>query len=139
MMAWIVEKFHAWTRCHRDDVHGTCLDTKFTLDGLLGNLMIYWSSGSFASSLRLYRESLRDPTILRGSFCTVDTPTVVADFPEEQLLRVPLAWVLDRFPHLLWRSEMPAGGHFAALEEPARLLEDIQRFVAAVAFLPHPE
>jgi pimeloyl-ACP methyl ester carboxylesterase len=47
---------------------------------------------------------------------------------------VPRAWLEPRLDIVSW-SEMPRGGHFAALEQPALLLEDIRQFFSNPAVL----
>ncbi|MCK6565255.1 MAG: epoxide hydrolase [Dehalococcoidia bacterium] len=120
LAAWIIEKFRAWSDCGGD------VERAFTRDQLLTNLMFYWLPNSAASAARIYYESMRDP----GAFFfeKVETPTGVAVFPEEPW-RVPRRWAEARFNVVRW-TEMPRGGHFAAMEEPALLVDDIRAFFA---------
>ncbi len=53
-LAWIVEKFWAWTDC---DGHPP--ENALTRDELLDNVMLYWVNNAAASSARLYWESFR--------------------------------------------------------------------------------
>lgn len=58
LAAYILEKFSTWTNpAYRDREDGG-LTEKFTLDELLTNIMIYWTSGNIASSQRFYKENL---------------------------------------------------------------------------------
>ena len=50
----------------------------------------------------------------------------VAMFPKE-LARAPRSWVESRVNLVHW-TEMPRGGHFAALEQPELLLADVRTF-----------
>jgi len=122
LAAWIVEKFRTWSDCGGD------VETRFSRDELLTNITIYWVSESITSSARLYCESMR-----AGSFGRiadrVEAPTGIALFPGE-LIHPPRAWV-ERIFHVTRWTEMPSGGHFAALEEPARLVEDVRAFFRA--------
>ncbi len=70
-MAWIVEKFWDWTDCdgHPENV--------LSRDELLDNVMLYWATGTGASSARLYWESFKS----FGSTGRVELPTGVAAFP----------------------------------------------------------
>jgi epoxide hydrolase len=119
LAAWIVEKFRTWSDCDGD------VERRFTKDELLTNIMIYWVTGSITSSTRLYCESRR-----AGRFPLTDqrveVPTGCAIFPGE-LFRPPRAWAEAAYNVTRW-TEMPAGGHFAALEEPDLLVEDIRAF-----------
>lgn len=123
LAAWIVEKFRAWSDC------GGVVESAFTRDQLLTNLMLYWLPNSAASAARIYYESMRDP----GAFFypRVETPTGIAVFPKEPW-RAPRRWAEERFNVVHW-TEMPRGGHFAAMEQPALLAGDIRAFFAPLA------
>jgi pimeloyl-ACP methyl ester carboxylesterase len=119
-LAWIVEKFWAWTDCdgHPENV--------VSRDELLDNVMLYWVTGSGASSARLYWESF-------NSFVTdgrVELPTGVAAFPKE-ILRTPRRWCEAAYNVTHW-STMPRGGHFAAFEQPELFIDDVRAFFATV-------
>lgn len=119
LAAWIVEKFHSWSDC---DGH---IETRFTKDELLTNIMIYWVTNTINSSFYLYHRLRHRPWRLApGEKITV--PTAVASFPGE-ILRPPRQWAERIFNINRWTA-MPSGGHFAALEEPDRLVEDIRAF-----------
>src|SRR5262249_59778039 len=77
-LAWIVEKFWAWSDCHGHP------ENAFSRDELLDNVMVYWVTGTAASSARLYWESFR----VWGQRTRVELPTGVAAFPGE-LLKAP--------------------------------------------------
>jgi microsomal epoxide hydrolase len=123
LAAWIVEKFRTWSDCDGD------VERSFTRDELLTNIMIYWVTGSITSSMRLYCESRR-----AGRFGPlgerVDVPTGCAIFPRE-IYRAPRRWAEATYNVARW-TEMPRGGHFAALEEPDLLVEDIRTFFRSV-------
>jgi pimeloyl-ACP methyl ester carboxylesterase len=124
LAAWVLEKFRTWSDCGGD------VFSVFSKDTLLTNLMFYWATNSVASAARIYYESAQlDPALFRAPRITV--PTGVAAFPKEPYL-VPRAWLEPRFNIVLWR-DMPKGGHFPALEQPALLLEDIRRFFQSIA------
>jgi pimeloyl-ACP methyl ester carboxylesterase len=119
LAAWIVEKFRTWSDCDGD------VERRFSRDELLTNIMIYWVTQTATSSARLYLEGAR-----AGSFGVlgrrVEAPTGCALFPKE-LLVPPRAWAERAFNVARW-TKMPRGGHFAALEEPELLVEDIRAF-----------
>ena len=119
LAAWIVEKFRTWSDCGGD------VESRFTRDELLTNIMIYWVTGSITSSMRLYCETMR-----AGRFGPADgrveVPTGAAIFPKE-IIRPPRRWAEAAFDIRRW-TEMPSGGHFAALEEPELLVEDLRAF-----------
>ena len=117
LAAWLVEKFRAWSDCGGD------VESVFTRDELLTNVMIYWVSGSITSSMRLYYEFKRHDRGL-GPGEKVTVPTSFADFPGE-ILRPPRSWVERAYRLERWAT-MPRGGHFAALEAPELLVADLR-------------
>lgn len=117
LASWFVEKFRTWSDCGGD------IERRFTKDELLTNIMIYWVTGSIGSAVRLYYENRRNPWALRpGEMITV--PTGFARFAVE-ISRPPREWVA-RACNLVQFTDMPRGGHFAALEEPGLLVEDLR-------------
>lgn len=116
LAAWILEKFEAWSdggiAAHDADL-------------LLANLMFYWAPASVASAARIYHESANEPDGLAG-WPPIGVPTAVAAFPAEPF-GAPRRWVERHFALARW-TEMPRGGHFAALEEPELLLADVRSF-----------
>jgi microsomal epoxide hydrolase len=118
LAAWIVEKFRTWSDCEGD------VERRFTKDELLTNITIYWVTETINSSMRLYRESMRSGRF--GLADPVRVPTGCAIFPKE-ILRPPRRWAEHHFNVKRW-TEMPAGGHFAPLEEPELLLNDVRAF-----------
>ncbi|MGE3540276.1 MAG: epoxide hydrolase family protein [Candidatus Tectimicrobiota bacterium] len=123
LAGWIVEKYRTWSDCHGD------VESRFSKDELLTTITIYWATQTINSSTRLYYETLRQPwTMQQGERVTV--PTGVAVFPAE-ISRPPREWGERSFNIQRW-TEMPRGGHFAALEEPDLLVEDIRAFFRAL-------
>ena len=119
LAAWIVEKFYAWTDCHGD------IETRVSKDALLTNIMLYWVTQTINSSFWLYYQMRHRPWRL-GPGERITVPTAVAAFPRE-IIRPPREWAA-RVCNLQRWTAMPAGGHFAALEEPQALVEDIRAF-----------
>ena len=118
--AWIVEKFRAWCDCNGDP------ESVFTRDELLTNIMIYWVTQTATSSARLYYEA---GNALAG-LGRVEVPTGAAIFPYE-LFIAPRAWAESSYNLTHW-TEMPRGGHFAAMEQPELLVEDLRTFFRTV-------
>ncbi|TWF54440.1 epoxide hydrolase family protein [Neorhizobium alkalisoli] len=119
LAAWIAEKFRAWSDCNGD------LESIISLDTLLTDISIYWFSGNLDSALRLYKENRLDPLVF--DFGERLAPSFgIAHFPKE-LPIPPQSWV-ERVADVTRWSEMPAGGHFAALEQPQLLAEEIRAF-----------
>ena len=117
LAAWIVEKFRTWSDS------GGNVEKRFTKDELLTNITIYWVTETGPSSIRLYYENRQDPG-LQGR---VEVPFACARFPGELFANAPRRWIEAGY-NLQQYTEMPRGGHFAALEEPALLVADIRTF-----------
>lgn len=108
-LAWLVEKFDDWS----DPAH------RPSNDRILTNVMLYWLTRTAASSARLYRESGRQPLP-----CPV--PVGVAVFPHDIALSVR-GIAEQTYPIVHW-SEFDRGGHFAAIEVPELLVDDVRVF-----------
>jgi pimeloyl-ACP methyl ester carboxylesterase len=119
LAGWIIEKFRAWSDCEGD------VERAFTKDELLTNISIYWFTQTIGSSMRLYWESRQRPLRFAPDE-RVRTPTAIAHFPKE-IPMPPKSWVERVFDVWRW-TKMPRGGHFAALEQPELLAQDIRAF-----------
>jgi pimeloyl-ACP methyl ester carboxylesterase len=120
LAAWIAEKFRAWSDCGGD------VESVFSKDELLTNIMIYWVTGTIATSARLYFERRNNPERAASNSGYIATPTGFAKFPQE-ISDPPREW-LERAHNLQRWTEFPAGGHFAALEKPGELITEIREF-----------
>jgi len=118
LAAWLVEKFRAWSDCAGD------VERRFSKDELLTTVMIYWVTETITSSVRLYYENSHLPPLTPEQ--RIDVPAGVAIFPKDLALP-PRAWAERSLRVERW-TEMPRGGHFAAMEEPALLVEDLRAF-----------
>jgi microsomal epoxide hydrolase len=123
LAGWIVEKFFHWT-----DNNGNPEDA-VTRDQILTNLTVYWVTKTINSSIRLYCESQRGRNF-GPSDDFVKVPTGVAVFPKE-MFRIPRAYAESRF-NVVQYNRFDRGGHFAALEEPDLLIEDVRTFFRQV-------
>jgi pimeloyl-ACP methyl ester carboxylesterase len=119
LAAWIVEKFRTWSDCGGD------VERRFSKDTLLTNVMLYWVTGAIGSSFWPYyaRAHSAWPISERRP---VQVPTAYASFPRE-ILHPPRSWA-ERYYNIRRWTAMPAGGHFAALEEPEALAADLREF-----------
>jgi pimeloyl-ACP methyl ester carboxylesterase len=124
LAAWIVEKFHGWSDIDRRLPAGYGLEEKFTKDEMLTNISLYWFTSSITSSARIYFENRNVAMQEPLGFVTV--PTAGAIFPSEIYL-TPRIWAEASYNIVRW-TPMPQGGHFAAMEEPELLLEDVRAF-----------
>lgn len=122
LAAWLLEKWRSW-----GDTHGD-LDAHFSRDFLLANLTIYWATQTIAPSIRDYYDN-RVFSVAPGPRDYVAVPTAVAVFGHyfEPEGVPPREWA-ERLYNIAQWTVMPAGGHFAPVEEPERLARDIASF-----------
>ncbi|XP_039306491.1 juvenile hormone epoxide hydrolase 1-like isoform X1 [Solenopsis invicta] len=132
LAAYILEKFSTLTNPeYRLRQDGGLLE-KFTLDELLDNLMLYWVTNSLTTSVRLYSEQFTKAYIAsRIDELPVEVPVACAVFPHE-IVYTPESLLRKKYINLIQMNHLPRGGHFAALEEPALLADDIFKFVHTV-------
>ncbi|XP_077076577.1 epoxide hydrolase 1 [Siphateles boraxobius] len=131
LAAYILEKFSTWTDPEFKKLEDGGLERKFSLDDLLTNVMIYWTSRCIISSMRFYKENFSKGLDQPHAKLPVYVPTGVASFPNE-LMHTPKLWVTQKYRRLKTYTPMARGGHFAAMEEPQLLAEDVQNFVKIV-------
>lgn len=120
-LAWIVEKFQAWT-----DV-AALPEEAVDRDRMLTNVMLYWLTGTAGSAARIYYERAH-ATGDRAARPTEPStaPTALAVFPAE--LQIPLRHKAERTENIVRWTELGRGGHFAAMEEPDLLVADVRAF-----------
>jgi epoxide hydrolase len=115
-LAWIVEKFWEWTDPARD-----LPEDAVDRDQLLTDITLYWLTGTGASSAHLYYE-------VRAASATPvepsNVPTGLAIFPTDPAIRR----VVEREHNVVHWSEFDRGGHFAAMEAPELLVDDVRTF-----------
>jgi microsomal epoxide hydrolase len=126
-LAWIVEKFKEWT--DSKNVPEDAVDR----DLMLTNVMLYWLTGTAGSSSRLYYELRHwgqndrpDPRVNWNSPEPSPVPTGVAVFPREVMR--PLRRLSEATDNIVHWSEFDRGGHFAGMEEPGLLVQDVRAF-----------
>jgi microsomal epoxide hydrolase len=122
LAAWIVEKFKTWSDCGDD------IESVYTKDQLLENIMLYGVTGTINSAMRMYYESL-GPGRFPPAGPRVETPTGHARFPRE-IHPTPRAWAEQLYNIVRW-TRMPKGGHFAAFEQPALFVDELRAFFRA--------
>ncbi|HWD07364.1 MAG TPA: epoxide hydrolase [Amycolatopsis sp.] len=117
-LAWIAEKFRSFSHADHDLIDR---------DDLLTNVSVYWFTRTAGSSARIYA-ALDGPWGAPLPPSTV--PTGVAVFPDD--IGLPLRFLAERNHRIVHWSELPAGGHFPALEQPDALIGDIRKFFSAL-------
>jgi pimeloyl-ACP methyl ester carboxylesterase len=118
-LTWIAEKFKEWTNSGRalpEDAIGR--------DEILTNVSLYWFTGTAGSSANIYYESMHsgDWPVPSG------VPTGVAVFAEDIAIRR----YAEQANNIVHWSDFETGGHFAALETPDLLVQDVRAFFAAL-------
>lgn len=142
LAAWIIEKFKSWSDNDGD------VETCFTKDELLTNLTIYWATQTINPAMRIYNEAMKammnamyNPLIKLNPFDKTgsksEVPAAVAIFPKD-LVNAPKDFANRYFNVQQW-TEMPKGGHFAAMEQPELLAKDIRKFVTVLQNQPQPK
>jgi len=121
LLGWILEKYRAWSDS------GGNLSSRFTDDFLLTQASLYWFTNTIGTSLRPYYEYGRG---VERALPRVPVPTAVALFPAD-IGQPPRSWA-ERTYDVVRYTRMPAGGHFAPVEEPDLLAQDIAAFAADV-------
>lgn len=119
--AWVVEKFRGW-----GDTGGD-VESRFSKDQLITNLMTYLVTDNVMSSLWMYYGVMRDP----GHPGPVTVPTALAHFPRE-FYPMPSRRLAEQAFNVVRWSKMEAGGHFAAMEEPQAFAADVIAFFSSL-------
>ena len=124
LAAYLVEKYRRWSDSGGD------VESRIPRDVICDLLTMYWATGTIASSMRLYLGERRDRWRLRPGE-TVGVPAGVARFPGD-LVRPPREWSARVLSDLRRFNEMPSGGHFAPIEEPDLLADDLLGFLGEI-------
>ncbi len=119
LAGWITEKWRSWSDCDGE------IEKRFTKDEILTNISIYWFTGTINSSTRYYQEAFSNPALNRFTEW-IETPCGFSVFPEE-IISAPRSWI-ERGCNVQQWSEHDRGGHFAAMEEPELLAQDVRDF-----------
>ena len=116
LAAWIIEKFRSWSDCKGE------LETRFSKDELLTNIMIYWINNNIGATAHVYYDNMHTLPPLQP----ISVPTALAIFPGD-ILPPPRRWAEQNLNIVRW-TEMTAGGHFTAMEEPRQYADDLRAF-----------
>jgi pimeloyl-ACP methyl ester carboxylesterase len=125
--AWILEKFHGWSDLREGDLLKT-----YDVDKLLTNLAIYLTTDAIQTSVWFYRGLFEEGGQALPEGKRVEVPTGFANFPGEKLYAPPPRSWCDRAYNVTHWSEMPRGGHFAAMEEPDNFVADVQAWARGI-------
>ncbi|KLK88360.1 hypothetical protein SZ63_04860 [Methanoculleus sediminis] len=117
--AWIIEKFHTWSDCDGD------LETIYTKDELLTNIMLYWTAGPSVRAVS-YREEWVSGSLAPDQ--RIDVPVGLA-LPPKDIDPVPPREFAERNLKDIRRwTVLERGGHFAPMEVPELMAREIREF-----------
>ena len=127
--SWITEKMYSWSDLKDNDI-----ESVYTKDILIANIMVYILTKTFDTASWIYFGRREEGgRFFPKDFKKIEIPTAAAIFPAEMSEWPPKSYVERIFNIQQW-TEMPAGGHFAALEKPDLLVEDIRKFSKNLKF-----
>jgi len=125
--AWIIEKMYSWS-----DLKDNNIESVYSKDALLANIMVYVVTKTFNTASWIYYGRREEGgRFFPKDFKKIEIPTAAAVFPAEMSEWPPRSYV-DRMFNITHWTEMPSGGHFAALEEPELLVNDLVKFSRTV-------
>jgi len=128
---WILEKFGTWADLPKRADGSPDLWARFTEEVLLTNIMLYLAPSAVVTATWIYRGKRLEGSDHFPAGTRVTVPMGIAAFPDPVFLPTPRSFA-EKTYHVVHYSELPAGGHFAALEEPELMLADLRAFVATV-------
>ena len=121
--AWIIEKMYSWS-----DLQDNNIESVYSKDTLLSNIMVYIVTKTFNTASWIYYGRREEGgRFFPNDFKKIRIPTAAAILPAEMSEWPPKSYVERIFNIIQW-TEMPRGGHFAAMEQPELLVKDILRF-----------
>jgi len=121
--AWIIEKMHGWS-----DLKNENIESVYSKDVLLANIMVYVLTNTFNSASWIYFGRREEGgRYFPKDFEKINIPTGIAMFPKEMSEWPPNSYI-ERIFNVKHLTKFSSGGHFAALEKPRLLIEDIQKF-----------
>jgi len=125
--AWIIEKMYSWSDLKNGDI-----ESAYSKDTLLANIMVYIVTKTFNTASWIYYGRREEGgRFFPNDFKKIEIPTAAAIFPAEMSEWPPKSYV-DRLFNITQWTEMPSGGHFAAMEEPELLVKDIIKFAKTI-------
>jgi microsomal epoxide hydrolase len=119
----------AWIYAMFQDTGGTrgAAEETFTKNEILDHVMMYWLNNCATSAVRLYWELARAGGPAGGQPPgPITVPTGFTMLPMEHV-RKSRRWIERRYSQVVYFNEGKAGGHFAAIEQPQILVDDIRK------------
>jgi len=129
---WILEKFGKWADLPTTATGDPDIWSKFSEEELLTNIMLYIAPASFVTGTWIYHGTRLEDSLTLPAGTRIQVPTGFAAFPDPVFLPPPRSFAEKTYNIVHW-TDMPRGGHFAALEEPELMLADLRAFIATVS------
>jgi microsomal epoxide hydrolase len=117
LLAWILEKFHTWGGSSNSSL-------VFSPQQILEMVSLYYLTNTIGSSIRLYKESIGSGEVFRLAWTKCSTPIGYTVYPGD-IMKYPRHFV-QSMNHLVYFRIAETGGHFAAMEDPNLLANDIR-------------
>ncbi len=122
LCAWLLQRRYWWSDNNRGPLG---VEESFSRDHLLTLMMLYWATGTFATSARYYAEQVRHPwEPSHDRKPVVESPTGIT-FMDHDMTSQARGWATEYY-NLVWTRARGRGGHFAAAEVPLDIVEDIR-------------
>lgn len=129
---WILEKFGKWADLPKRADGSPDIWSRFSEEDLLTNIMLYVAPRSVVTATWIYHGKRLEKSNHFPAGTRVRAPMGVAAFPDPVFLPTPRSFAEKTYNVVHW-TDMPRGGHFAALEEPELMLADLRTFIATVS------
>jgi len=129
---WILEKFGKWADLPIAPNGGPDIWSKFSEEELLTNIMLYVAPSAVVTATWIYHGKRLEGSGRFPAGTRIKVPTGVAAFPDPVFVPPPRSFAEKTYNIVHW-TDMPRGGHFAALEEPELMLADLRAFIATVS------
>ena len=121
LASWLIDKRRAWSDCGGD------VESVFSKDDLITSVMIYWLTNTYVSSARHYYEIKTEKLVpVHDRQPPIEAPTALLQF-ENDVWMQPRKWA-ERYYNLKRWNIAENGGHFAPMEAPDVLVDDIRAF-----------
>jgi pimeloyl-ACP methyl ester carboxylesterase len=129
---WILEKFGKWADLPRRADGSPDLWARFSEEALLTNIMLYLAPSAVVTSTWIYHGKRLEGSDRFPPGTRVQMPIGIAAFPDPVFLPTLRSFAKKTYD-VVHYSEMAAGGHFAAFEEPELMLADFRTFIATIS------
>ncbi|GJQ78771.1 Jheh2 [Trypoxylus dichotomus] len=125
LAAYILEKFVDFTDAKLIDTKLANLRNSYGYEALLDNIVMYWITGTITTSMRLYAETFNPSHFALGWLNQpITVPSACSRFKNEIAFQ-PESILKYKFTNLVVLRDHEVGGHFASMEVPTILANDI--------------